>query len=134
MTFILKRSTRIAISLFSISFIFWIIYMADTGQSSIFFDFIKKIPYGDKVGHFFIFGCVTLLANVVLRFRRLFNRKHLFLGTSIVALFALIEEISQMFFATRTFDLIDLTADSAGILLFHWLSIQLYSFINNTID
>ncbi|WP_226410779.1 hypothetical protein [Shewanella glacialimarina] len=39
-----------------LGFIIWVIYLANTGGSSIFFDIVKHIPYGDKVGHCFYLG------------------------------------------------------------------------------
>lgn len=50
-------------------FIIWIIYLANTGQQSIFFDLVRLIPYGDKVGHFGLFGMLTLLANFASKFK-----------------------------------------------------------------
>ncbi len=56
-----------AVSLITLSyglFIGWVIYLANTGQSSIFFQLVRVIPYGDKLGHLFLFGFLILGLNV----------------------------------------------------------------------
>ncbi|NRB40461.1 MAG: VanZ family protein [Pseudomonadales bacterium] len=104
-------------------FILWIIYLANTGQQSIFFEFVRLIPYGDKVGHLSIFGFLTLLANFSSKFKTFsFGKINVFWGTSAVFVFVTIEELSQYFIATRTLDIYDYTADMIGILLFTCLS------------
>ena len=104
-------------------FILWVIYMANTGQNSIFFDFVRSIPYGDKIGHFCLFGVLTLGANYVFKFQKLEAYGiRLFLGTVLVIAFIVVEELSQHFVPTRTLDLFDLLADAAGVFLFSYLS------------
>ncbi len=104
----------LALSFFT--FLGWIIYLANTGQPSIFFDLVKALPHGDKIGHFVLFGTATLLLSLALKaaYWRLGTIK-LYWGALIVFFFALSEEISQAFVASRTFDLVDLTADIVGI-------------------
>ncbi|ALO34530.1 trypsin [Colwellia sp. MT41] len=100
-------------------FILWVIYLANTGQNSVFFQLVARIPYGDKFGHFFLFGLLTLATNIAFRFKSfpLFSRE-LFLGSILVFIFVVIEEFSQYFIPHRTFDLIDLSADFIGIAFF----------------
>lgn len=98
-------------------FIVWIIYLADAGASSIFFDFVKSIPYGDKLGHFGLFGTLTLLLIYATRFAVFTTGSvSIYYAVGLVSLFVVVEEISQAFISTRTFDLVDLTADSIGII------------------
>lgn len=100
--------------------------MADTGQHSIFFDLVKTIPYGDKVGHVFLFGFLTLGLNTATRFKTAgIGRIRLFVGTALVSLFVLAEELSQQFFSSRSFDLNDLFADAIGIIIFSLISLLL---------
>ncbi|ALO42743.1 VanZ family protein [Pseudoalteromonas phenolica] len=104
-------------------FIIWIIYLANTGQQSIFFDLVRLIPYGDKVGHFGLFGMLTLLANFASKFKVFkLGKVNVFWGTAAVVVFVTLEELSQHFMPTRTLDIYDYTADMIGILLFTWLS------------
>ena len=101
-----------------LAFIAWVIYMANAGQSSVFFDFVAAIPYGDKVGHAGLFGTLTFLAVLASRFAgwKAYNTK-LYFGAIAVTLFVIGEEISQVFIPSRTFDFTDLSADAVGILL-----------------
>ncbi|SDJ82033.1 hypothetical protein SAMN04488540_1148 [Ferrimonas sediminum] len=102
-------------------FILWIIYLANSGGDSVFFDLVRHLPYGDKLGHFCLFGLLTLAANLGTGLRTvLFGRWYL--GTTLVSLFVLLEELSQILLPRRTFDLADLAADLAGIVLFTWIS------------
>ena len=119
-----KVISTISVSFFV--FIGWIIYLANTGQKSIFFDLVARIPYGDKLGHFCLFGCLTLAANLLLKFRRVnFSNVTIYTGTVLVFLFVLIEEFSQHFIPNRTLDGVDLIADILGIMLFNFLTILL---------
>nr|WP_275974933.1 VanZ family protein [Shewanella gaetbuli] len=114
-------SSVIAVSF--LSFILWIIYLANTGGQSVFFELIKHLPYGDKIGHFLLFGTLTYLANIALKFKTInCGTQSFYWGTITVSLFVLIEEGSQAFIATRTFDLADLWADAAGISFFSFLT------------
>ncbi|WP_226669191.1 VanZ family protein [Microbulbifer aggregans] len=104
-------------------FIIWVIYLANTGQQSIFFDLVRLIPYGDKFGHLGLFGILTLLANFASKFKVFkLGKINVFWGTSAVFVFVTVEELSQHFMPTRTLDIYDYTADMVGILFFTWLS------------
>ncbi|WHI45459.1 VanZ family protein [Microbulbifer sp. VAAF005] len=99
-------------------FILWIVYLANTGSSSIFFDLVRAIPYGDKLGHIALFGTFGLILIPATRatyFKLGFIR--IYYGAIAVLGFALIEEISQAFVRSRTFDLLDLAADIVGVIL-----------------
>ncbi len=97
-------------------FILWVIYLANTGQSSIFFQIVSYIPYGDKVGHFFLFGLLTLGANISFKLKSYEIRTNqIYLGSMLVLSFAVLEEVSQYFISNRTFDLIDLLASLIGV-------------------
>lgn len=99
-------------------FILWIIYLANTGGNSIFFDFVRSIPNGDKLGHLFLFGTLTFGVVVGTRFRSFtLGKLNIYYGVVLVAAFVVIEELSQAFIPTRTFDFIDLTADILGMLI-----------------
>jgi len=109
------------ILIFTISFfvfILWVIYLANTGSESIFFDLVQAIPYGDKIGHIVLYGILSFALSLVLNFRSVFivNIK-IYYGVIIVALFAFIEEITQAFYPNRTLDLLDIFADIIGFVL-----------------
>lgn len=106
----------IAVSFFI--FILWIIYLADTASSSVFIEFVGSIPYGDKIGHFCLFGFLTFTAIAGSKFRAfMWGKVKIYYGMAIVLLFVVTEEISQAFIPSRTFDFVDLAADSVGIQL-----------------
>ncbi len=69
-----KFITAIAAGFFL--FILWIIYLANTGGSNVFFDIIKHIPYGDKLGHFVLFGFLTLVTIAGSKFRSFSYSRH----------------------------------------------------------
>ncbi|MDH3347182.1 MAG: VanZ family protein [Desulfobulbaceae bacterium] len=97
-------------------FICWVIYLADSGQQSIIFDIIHNIPNGDKIGHIFIFGTLTLLLNHALGYSYIkFKQFHLQKGALLVLLFALTEEFSQLYIPNRSASIIDIISDLIGI-------------------
>jgi len=123
----------IAASFFA--FILWIIYLANTGSHSIFFELIRGMPYGDKLGHFILFGILTFLFNFACRFKHFrINRLRIYYGSFAVFAFAMLEELSQAMVATRTLDWQDIAADIFGILFFSWLSTLTNRFILTHLD
>ncbi|MEO9477793.1 MAG: VanZ family protein [Cyclobacteriaceae bacterium] len=80
---------------------------------------IPKIPYGDKLAHFGIFGILAFLFNRALAYKQIIKGTfHWQFGALIVLAFAIIEEFSQVFLSTRSFDFFDILADYLGIWLF----------------
>src|SRR5215204_1966581 len=106
-------------------FIILIIILADLGQLG-FLKILNQIPYGDKIGHFVLYGILTLLLDLSLtRALPNPNRKLIILRiASILALLIGLEEYSQQFFAKRTFDLVDLTFSYLGVTFFSWLALK----------
>ena len=107
-------------------FLVWLIVSADAGRSNPLFELAHSIPYGDKLGHMILFGTLTLFANVGSHFRRVsLGKVRPYLGAVVVAIVVIIEECSQQYFPSRTFDGYDLLADGVGIMLFSLLSLYL---------
>lgn len=103
-----------------------IIILADMDKLG-FLGFINRIPFGDKAGHFFLYGILTLLVDLTL-FRSLpsQSRKPLVLRVALIlALLIGLEEYSQRFFVRRTPDLVDLVFSYLGVIFFSWLVLQL---------
>ncbi|MET0752173.1 MAG: VanZ family protein [Pyrinomonadaceae bacterium] len=96
-----------------------IIVLADLKGTQYLLNFVRFVPYGDKVGHFFLMGMFSLMLNLALNARtfRLWKIQFL-LGTLIVLIVVTIEEFSQKFIRGRSFDLTDLVVDFAGIFIF----------------
>ena len=101
------------------SWLCWIIWLADTAQEFFFFELIREIPGGDKIGHFCLFGGLAWLLNRSLKYRG-FHLGPISLqwGAVVVMAFAAGEEFSQQLFPNRTFDGVDLLADFCGVACF----------------
>ncbi|HUG34551.1 MAG TPA: VanZ family protein [Anaerolineales bacterium] len=115
---------RIAI-LFAL-FILLIIVLADLGKLG-FLGIINSIPYGDKAGHFILYGIQTLLVDLTfIRSRRELNPKLIVLRIALIlALLIGIEEYSQQLFDKRTFSLIDLAASYLGVIVFSFVALKI---------
>jgi VanZ family protein len=105
-------------------FIVLIIVLADMGKLSTLF--LVRFRYADKAGHFILYGILALLINLSLfRSLPLSNRKWLALFSGLIlALLIGLEEVSQQYFANRTFSLSDLTASYLGVSFFSWLALR----------
>lgn len=90
----------------------------DLGRLQSLTGWISSVPFGDKWGHLLIIGFLTFLLNYALAGRKLkIGRFRVLLGCTIVAVAMTVEECSQIWFPSRTFDLIDLSANYLGIAL-----------------
>ncbi len=95
-----------------------IIVLADLRETN-YFSFLKLLPLGDKIGHFCLMGMFSFLVNLTLRAKAVRVSKLNYLAGSLIVLaIVTLEEFSQIFIGGRTFDLIDLLFDFAGIFLF----------------
>lgn len=101
----------------------FIIYLADRGLLKAVYRFIGVHPGSDKLGHFVLIGGSAGLLNLALGLRtvRWCGRGWL-LGSVIIVIFCTLEEISQHWLPARSFDLLDLAGDYAGIFCFGWLA------------
>jgi len=113
---------RIALPLGFFIFILFIIFLADTADHNFAFRLLGHIPYGDKIGHVILYGVMALLLNYGLKFKSYkllgFNIQ---LGALIVFTFAVIEEGTQYYIPSRSFDLYDILSDFIGVVLFSFL-------------
>ena len=105
-----------------VSAIIWVIFDANNGNNNLFIEIIQQVRYGDKIGHFFIFGVLALLLNIILDFRKVY---FIFLGSGIIFIGVLAEEISQNFLENRTFDFGDLFSDFLGIFFLTFLFLKI---------
>ena len=107
-------------------FILFIIVLADTGNLWRL-GFLNRIPYGDKAGHFLLYGILTLLLDLTLLRSGRFKLPPNLLVLRVALVLALligIEEYSQQFFAKRTFDLVDLAFSYLGVAFFSWVALK----------
>ncbi len=104
-------------------FIAWIVAQANRGSANIFFNVVSWLPYGDKIGHFVLYGLLAMLMNIALKHKtvRLLGRAFL-LGSSSVIAFAILEELTQLFIPTRTADFIDMFCSLLGVFAFSYAS------------
>ncbi|MCP4346900.1 MAG: trypsin [Desulfobacterales bacterium] len=93
--------------------------MADSGLGEPFFALVRRIPAGDKFGHFFLMGMLSFLVNISLNASKI---RVFFLdilkGSFIIWILVTLEEISQVFLQFRSFSFIDLLCDYCGIFCF----------------
>ena len=106
-------------------FIILIIILADLGQLG-FLKLLNQIPFADKIGHFVLYGILTLLLDLTLtRTLPHPSRKLTVLRIALIlSLLIGLEEYSQQFFAKRTFDLVDLAFSYLGVFFFSWVAIN----------
>ena len=103
-----------------------LVYLANGSETAKLFRFIRSLPMGDKIGHFFLMGMLSFLLNLALGGRKIeLWGIGIPLGTLIALVVVTIEEISQIFVRSRSFDLIDLLFDFAGIVLLGQLAVWL---------
>jgi polysaccharide biosynthesis protein VpsQ len=104
-----------------------VIVLADAGILSHYVGFIYAFPFGDKAGHFILYGILTLLLDLAL-FRARPHQSRIRLAVTcglVLALLIGLEEISQKYFSSRTFDLVDLTFSYLGVAFFSWMAVQI---------
>lgn len=112
--------------LFSI-FILAIIVLADNGSLPRWLHVLYDFPNGDKLGHFILYGLLNFfITRAFLSSRLSKSRSWATLSVGLIlSLLIALEEWSQQFFSTRTFDLMDLLASLAGVLLGGWAAYKI---------
>ena len=112
------RRAKLALVIY-VGFLVMLVVAADAGWGRRFWNLVQRIPLGDKAGHFILIGALSFLLNWIMQaseFRVLgFS---VLRGSAILMLCAFLEELSQLCFRSRTFDIYDLLADALGIWLF----------------
>jgi hypothetical protein len=104
-------------------FLGYTIYAANTRTPFFFIEFIRHIPCGDKIGHFCLIGSMSFLLNLALKIRKVnIANINLLLGSLIMFITVSLEEMTQLFIASRTFDLVDLFFNYLGIFVFSILA------------
>ena len=104
-------------------FVSAVVFCADRRLLSPVFRFISAHPGSDKVGHFVLIGGMAFLLNLSLDVREVrWLGVGWLLGSVLVGVVFTLEEISQIWIPSRTFDLLDLAGDYTGILFFGWLA------------
>lgn len=100
-----------------LAFLTCIVWGADTGGLRRFFDWYERLhPLADKAGHVLLIGGLTAALHHALGGRSV-TRAGLPAAAPVVFLVMTLEECSQRWLPSRTFDPYDLAANYAGILL-----------------
>lgn len=94
-----------------------IIVLADRGQAGQLWTFAGQVPCGDKLGHLALAGTFSVLLNVLLERRPAPGAfAPLMLGSLLLLVGMTLEECSQMFFPSRSFDGFDGLANVIGVI------------------
>jgi VanZ family protein len=115
------------ISVLFFVFIMIVIVLADNGNIPPFIRAIYDFENGDKLGHFILFSLLNFFATSAL-LSSLPSKSRSWVTLSaglILALVIALEEWSQQFFSTRTFDLLDLLASFLGVLVGGWVAYKI---------
>ena len=106
----------IFLALIMLAFIVWLSHEATIGNSNMFMEMVRITPYGDKVGHFVLFGLLSALAIAATRFTGtgVYGIK-IYWAAIAVSFYALADEILQYFSPARTLDVNDLLASLLGV-------------------
>lgn len=105
-----------------VALILVIITLANQGNLAVA-QYLRLLPLGDKLGHFFLIGLLTLVLNLAVRCHAWI--RGLPTASVVVAVLITAEEFSQLTQVTRSFDWGDMSANFAGILGFSWIAIRL---------
>ena len=120
------------LTFFFVLFIILIIVLADMGILARYVGFVYAMPYGDKAGHFILYGILAFLIDLTV-FRSLSpssslrtSPKLLAVKTGLIlALLIGLEEFSQQYFSNRTFSGLDLSFSYLGVIAFSWMALKI---------
>jgi glycopeptide antibiotics resistance protein len=101
-----------------------LVVLADSGSGQWLFSLAAFLPAGDKLGHVILFGILSFLTNLLARGQTMrFLGRPALKWNVILMVVVTLEECSQLFFRSRSFDLLDLSSDALGIWLFGRLAV-----------
>ena len=102
------------------------VVLADTGHLG-FLGALYEFPYGDKVGHFVLFGLLSGLVNLAVfeTWPRQDVTRLALEASAILAVPIGLEEFSQRWFPLRSFSIADLLASYLGVAVFAWVAIAI---------
>jgi hypothetical protein len=115
-----------ALGLFAL--ICWVVDLANRGGHHALLGLLLSLPLGDKLGHFLLYGGLAGVLDWAWRQRdtRLPLLGRVPTAACVVLVFSTLEEVSQLFTATRSPDVVDLLANLLGVSAFcavsRWLS------------
>ncbi|MBN1670730.1 MAG: VanZ family protein [Kiritimatiellae bacterium] len=120
-----QRASRpyIVASALYLAFLIVIVVLANLGVGRWVFTASTLVPFGDKFCHMILMGLFSFLLNSALRCRTVrLGRARMLLGSLLVCVLVLAEELSQFWVANRNVEFYDLLFDVLGIYLFGLLA------------
>jgi VanZ family protein len=107
-------------------FMVLVIVLADTRHLG-FPDVVYYFPFGDKVGHFILYGILSLLVDLPVFEAHPVSgiTRSAVVCSLILAIPIALEEFSQRWIHTRNFSLLDLAASCLGVAAFAWLAVEI---------
>jgi VanZ family protein len=107
-----------AFALVFLVFLLVVICWAASGNMPLAFRALYDFPHGDKLGHFLLMGCLSLLVNLALGGHAVqVGPWRVLAGSLLVALFVSLEEMLQYVFPRRMPDFWDWAASMLGVIL-----------------
>ncbi len=114
-----RRWAAVSLIAFALFFL-GVVIVADRGEMpDLVKDLIYDVPLGDKVAHFLSMGLWAFLADVACRRWRWRGWP---MGSAVVGVLVVIEELTQALFPARTFSIEDLVASLLGVAAGAWLA------------
>ncbi len=126
-------NTKNIIALFYIGFITILLFASDVGYLNKSRGWLaENVFYYDKVGHFVLIGFLAFILNILFKKRnaKSFNPA-LLIGSYLTFAFSTIEEFSQIFIESRSFNVYDLMANYLGIAFFSLLFFLIFNKITS---
>lgn len=111
-----RRALLVGLAALHALFVAAIVVLADLGETETgrLIDRVRAVPHGDHAAHLLLMGSLALVVSLAIGPRRV-TPLAIPLGCAIVMTLVTLEELSQLFLARRTFDLLDLAADAIGV-------------------
>ena len=107
-------------------FVVWVSHQASLGNKNIFMDIVRVTPYGDKIGHFFLFALLSMVVIGATKFKSFsFLNFRIYWAVAAITMFALADEMFQHFSPNRTLDIFDFMAGVFGIITAQLVSMKL---------
>ena len=107
-----------------LTFMGWIYIDANTGDYNTMLIMAKSVPYGDKMGHFILYGGLTLILNLTLGLRQIrIAGNEFLLGSVIILIVTFVDEFTQIPQKSRSFEWLDMSSNLLGIAFFSYLAV-----------